>query len=61
MEVEKHPILKGIARLADLTGNLDDLHYDLTDEEAMTVDWETVGNDLTEAMESYESEQADQN
>ncbi len=58
MPMFDHPYLKSSARLADLTGNLDDrLLAEIrqkSDSQAINEDWERVGEALWKAIRSYE-------
>ena len=51
--------LKGIARIFDLFGQLDNYYTHRTEEEADTNaisrDWKIVGNDILNALKKYES------
>lgn len=48
---------RGIARIVDLFGNLDDYNYDKTEKEAdskaLRRDWTIVGRDISHALEEY--------
>lgn len=47
--------LKGMARVIDLFGNLDEYKYtENPDSELLQRDWENVGADLKEALEKHE-------
>lgn len=60
-----NPFLRGMARVLDLFGQLDDHPIASTEGEAnamdvaaMRSDWEAVGSDINEAISEYQNEPA---
>jgi len=52
--------IKGIARVVDIFGNLDEYNYqENADAKAIQMDWENVGVDISNSIKIYEQKKAE--